>query len=618
MKKKTTPKVGKYKLAARTDAPDFRDYVYQPALGTLAPELPPPDKLHVRDQGNSEACTGFGLAAAIDRLIDRANGGVDAPVATVSARMLYEMARRYDEWAGEDYAGSSCRGAIKGWYNMGACREALYPSEHESKTVWSLAAAKDARKCTVGAYYRLGNRISDYHSAMNEVGAIFCSADVHKGWHKPDSETGLIARHAKTLGGHAFAIVGYDAAGFWIQNSWGPGWGRRGTALWSYEDWQLNVRDAWVFQLALPTPQIWHLPARGETRTAVTEPSRKPKRTEIAGHFAHIDDGQFHDTGRYWSNLEDVALTATHVAQSDRYDHLLIYAHGGLNSPEASARRIAAMKETFKSNRIYPYHLMYDTGILEELKDVIAGRRQQADERAGGLADWTDRLIEKLTRVPGRALWREMKAGAELPFEGQNAGARILQAFMDAFATAGKTRNIHLVGHSTGTILLSHLLRRLAVMAPRDAIRTVSLMAPATTVELFSDQVQPLLRAPYPAFRISEMAIYNLREELELDDQVTPAYNKSLLYLVSRAFEEERPAKILGMERYSVIVGRRKLPRLTIHYSGGDVPGARVTASTSHAGFDNDPATMNHILRRVLRSAGRSPTLEFTRESLTY
>jgi hypothetical protein len=114
------------------------------------------------------------------------------------------------------------------------------------------------------------------------------------------------------------------------------------------------------------------------------------------------------------------------------------------------------------------------------------------------------------------------------------------------------------------------------------------------------------------------MAIYNLREELELDDQVTPAYNKSLLYLVSRAFEEERPAKILGMERYSVIVGRRKLPRLTIHYSGGDVPGARVTASTSHAGFDNDPATMNHILRRVLRSAGRSPTLEFTRESLTY
>jgi hypothetical protein len=72
------------------------------------------------------------------------------------------------------------------------------------------------------------------------------------------------------------------------------------------------------------------------------------------------------------------------------------------------------------------------------------------------------------------------------------------------------------------------------------------------------------------------------------------------------------------MEKYSDTVGRRKLPRLTIHYSKGDAPGARVTASASHGGFDNDPLTMNHILRRVLRSVGRSPVQEFTRESLDY
>ena len=72
------------------------------------------------------------------------------------------------------------------------------------------------------------------------------------------------------------------------------------------------------------------------------------------------------------------------------------------------------------------------------------------------------------------------------------------------------------------------------------------------------------------------------------------------------------------MEKYSETVGRRKLPRLTIHYSKGDVPGARVTASSSHGGFDNDPLTMNHILRRVLRSADQSPVREFTRESLAY
>ena len=40
--------------------------------------------------------------------------------------------------------------------------------------------------------YRLGGRISDYHAALTEVGAIFCSANVHEGWNEVDSETGEI------------------------------------------------------------------------------------------------------------------------------------------------------------------------------------------------------------------------------------------------------------------------------------------------------------------------------------------------------------------------------------------------------------------------------------------
>jgi len=114
------------------------------------------------------------------------------------------------------------------------------------------------------------------------------------------------------------------------------------------------------------------------------------------------------------------------------------------------------------------------------------------------------------------------------------------------------------------------------------------------------------------------MTIYNLGDDLERNDRVTLAYNKSLLYLVSRAFEEQTPAPILGMEKYCETVSRRKLPRLTVRYSKGDVPGARVTASPSHGGFDNDPLTMNHILRRVLRSTGRKPVREFTTASLDY
>lgn len=35
--------------------------------------------------------------------------------------MLYELARRYDEWPGEGYEGSSARGAMKGWVRHGVC-----------------------------------------------------------------------------------------------------------------------------------------------------------------------------------------------------------------------------------------------------------------------------------------------------------------------------------------------------------------------------------------------------------------------------------------------------------------------------------------------------------------
>ncbi len=44
--------------------------------------------------------------------------------------------------------------------------------------------------------------------------------------------------------------------------------------------------------------------------------------------------------------------TANLLAESEKYDHILFYAHGGLNSPKDSARRILAMKETFKKNMI--------------------------------------------------------------------------------------------------------------------------------------------------------------------------------------------------------------------------------------------------------------------------
>jgi pimeloyl-ACP methyl ester carboxylesterase len=593
-----------FSLNVVNDIPDLRDRMYEPFLAPLKRRIEAPANSTILDQRTEGACTGFGLAAVINFQSRRQGSGAN-PAGTkgVSARMLYEMARRFDEWPGDEYSGSSCRGAIKGWYNMGVCRETSWPYVDREPGSLTVDIAKEARRISIGAYYRVRPIVVDYHAALNEVGAIYASADVHDGWMKPVD--GKVVMQKKIIGGHAFAIVGYDEAGFFVQNSWGTSWGERGIAHWSYEDWQANVKDAWVVQLALPTPQIFPGFARSALEAKADKPETAPRRTDIMGHFVHLDDGRFHDKGTYFSNLPDVEETARLVAASEKYDHLLLYAHGGLNGPDASAKRICAMKETFKSNRIYPYHFMYDTGLGEELKDVLFGKKRETEKRMEGITDWSDRFIENRMRRTGRALWREMKQGARSPFAAEDSdGSLVLKAFLDAFADGDAPKKIHLAGHSTGGILMAWLWTRLNALDSSLKLGTVSLLAPAATVDDYKTLYRPLL----PKAR--NMTVYNLSADLEKDDQVAAIYRKSLLYLVSRAFEEEDETPILGMQIYN-----KRLNDVDFVYSLGDPAKNKRSASTAHGGFDNDLATMNDLLRRVL---GKSPTVPFTKASLDY
>lgn len=605
-----------FKLNAVEDTRDFRDYTYHPALIPLKEKMDPPADPIILDQGQEGACTGFGLGAVINLLLDKRSG-----VKQVSTRMLYEMAKRYDEWDGTDYSGSSCRGAIKGWYNMGVCSEKLAPYRPEEQH-WTLTIeqAEDARKTTPGAYYRIKKHLSDFHAALNEVEAIYVSARVHEGWRKSNVKKGKIPFKPEVIGGHAFAIVGYNSEGFWVQNSWGKSWGKGGLALWSYEDWLENVQDAWVVRLALSTPQVWHLSPSGSDGLQREQGlfKRSPKRAEILGHFVHIDDGNFDARGVYWADLETVRQTADLVAKSDKYDHLLLYAHGGLNSIRDSARRIVAMKEVFKANRIYPFHFMYDTGLLEEIKDIILGKKEDVDSRTAGFTDYTDKLIEKLTRHVGRAIWREMKRGAKKPFGPGFAGSETISAFLEAFGRKNsRPKTVHLVGHSTGAILLAHLLQALGRTRNAPRVETCSLLAPACTHNDFKTYYRPLLKERNKdAFGINRMAVFMLDGQLELKDTVTPLYRKSLLYLVSNGFEEKIGERILGMEIFKKYL--RKLPGSPVFRvetsHGTEVKSAKTTSET-HGGFDNDIKTMNSLLKMILK---KEPKRYFEERDLEY
>lgn len=125
---------------ARPDRADLRDREYRPPLKSLLHRYPDPQEVArhlalyqqdqmILDQGKEGACTGFGLAAVINYLlwrVARVDRKEENPPPHVSERMLYHLAKFYDEWPGEDYDGSSCRGAMKGWHRHGVCRADLW------------------------------------------------------------------------------------------------------------------------------------------------------------------------------------------------------------------------------------------------------------------------------------------------------------------------------------------------------------------------------------------------------------------------------------------------------------------------------------------------------------
>ncbi len=597
------------------DVPDLRDRLYEPPLIEMSARMNPPGNIvsPILDQGSEGSCTGFGLSTIVNLLLNRRleQSGLQLRTGSdlVSPRMIYEMAKIHDEWHGEAYDGSSIRGALKGFFHNGICTLKVAPYKPGDKN-WRLSVerAKDARNVGLGAYYRLRPQMIDYHAALNQTGAIYVSARTHTGWRDPkDGRIKLTRSHE---GGHAFTVVGYDEAGFLIQNSWGAGWGGYagwpGIAHWCYDDWAENVYDAWALRLAVPTPtafDLTHISVSVDSATGariVKKP--EPRREDILGHYIHVDDGKFVDSGRYAVNLDNVKETAKFLADDaakpePNYQHLMFYAHGGLNDEVAAARRVAGMKDPFKRNGIYPIHFMWESGFAEEFKDILRNIFVQAEQRVGGVRDFLDAAIERGARGLGLRLWREMKRDAERAFVRNAAGLAAAKVLLEANAAQAKPRPIHLVGHSAGAIVIAEMLKALDAAAGNQKIASISLMAPACTVALYREAYTPAL-AGGPRATVKRLRQYNLTDKRELDDNVSRAYGKSLLYLVSNAFEEARPTPILGME---VSSRPEKLPaNHEIFYAGRDTSRSD---STSHGGFDNDRATMNDILATILGAA---------------
>ena len=238
-----------------------------------------------------------------------------------------------------------------------------------------------------------------------------------------------------------------------------------------------------------------------------------------------------------------------------------------------------------------------------------AARQSDVEARAGGVSDWSDNLLEWATRVPGRALWREMKTGARSPFEaGRRRGRRRCGYFIDELdqrRTPGKIE-IHLVGHSTGAILLAWLLNALEEeVAPEMRIASCTLMAPACSVDLFRSHYLPL-----PGQRPVELR-HRPDAGIQPDQPAGGRRSRRDLFTANpcctwyRARSRKTtPEAILGMKRYSDETRQDEFDSansasgFNCVYSNGSRDGD--SASATHGGFDNDTATMNTLLQTIL------------------
>lgn len=608
-------------LNIRPDPPDFRDRFYEPGLVRIEHVKDPPDLISdiVRDQGDEGTCTGQALAAAID--IQSALRGIAVKGSDrASARMLYEMARAHDEYPDDELEGSSARGAIKGFFHNGVCTE-----KHAPYAAWepgwrlTVDRAKAARSLSLGAYLRLRHVLYDYHAALCEAGAVVVTAMVHAGWETDavGARDGRIAfKDAKPDGAHAFVIVGYDRDGFLILNSWGEGWGgfkgRPGIAHWGYEDWQAHVLDAWVLRLSVPSAKTFHKVGGFDRRHARPSASTLA-RSNLIGHYCHVEDGRFVSTGAYANDHRTFEESAEYIRkvagapQSERYDHVLLYAHGGLVELDDAAAHAALLLPTLKALRIYPVFFFWRSGFWGAVHDLLFGQSNRVAARAGGVSDIADWVWEGLARKLVRPIWSEMKndaarsafnrpvAGASRPGDLVGDAGRASLILLEALAGVQqdglKPVRLHVAGHSAGAIFISHLLQRWAAEGKLDAgtVASASLLAPASSVDLF----EAAFAGPM-AGNVTDMAIYALSDERERGDSAGP-YGKSLLYLVSRALESRRKAPILGLEAHARKAAESG--RISTFIAGEH---SHETDSPDHGGFDNDPATLNHVLTRIL------------------
>lgn len=311
-------------------------------------------------------------------------------------------------------------------------------------------------------------------------------------------------------------------------------------------------------------------------------------------------------------SIEAILDSVKQFASVTEQPRIMLHAHGGLVGEKTALTYARDAHQWWLNHGVYPIYFVWETSLFEVFKQKIGLAR--------GLGDARDFLFEATARAAGgKAVWSAMKESARLASsvnagQGEAGGARIfIEALANVISSAsnGQKIEVHAVGHSAGAIFHSHMLPLLLGLGV--SVESLSLLAPAVRVDLFKQ----MLLGPITAKKIGSFTMFTMDEEAERDDDcVEPLgatlYGKSLLYLVSRAFEPKRKTPILGLEE--MVRDDNELMKLFEGTARLELARARgkpqndATQAKQHGAFDNDPATMASVLKII---AGVEPGTPF-------
>jgi pimeloyl-ACP methyl ester carboxylesterase len=328
------------------------------------------------------------------------------------------------------------------------------------------------------------------------------------------------------------------------------------------------------------------------------------------------NDGQLSEKGNYGltpDELRDLVVNELPKKTRDwNKKRVALYAHGGLVPQNSAIKKIAKHREVLLDEEIYPISFIWRSDIWSTIKNILSETLSQRQAQGGIVEnikdlmfDRFDDTLELLARnLGGKALWDEMKDNTRGASEKARGAARLTAKHLMSLYKSKKIDEIHLVGHSAGSILLAPLAEYFSDQQVK--VKSLSLWAPACTVDFFNAHYRPLIENN----RIETFDLYTLDDVTERDDNCGGIYHKSLLYLVSSAFEkmprnpsERDGVPLLGLARD--INADKQLSSIfrKSNCNWYKAPAANESDARHHGDFDDDDATLQSTLKRILKSA---------------